>query len=518
MKTYRLFFLSLVFLLVLHGCTKTDLTVNTPSNTIKTPANLVATAFSSSRIDLRWTDSSNNEEGFKILRKMGTGSFTQIATVAQNVVTYSDTALSPEETYSYAVFSYNATSNSVNSNTANATTLPGIPNAPSNLKAVVYDATQIDLSWTDLSGNELGFKIERKTGTGAFVVVATVARNEVKYADVGLVLGTTYTYRVTAYNNLGNSSYTAPLDAIPVLTPNPSPTTNDLFKVHFVTDNIGFIAGNKVVLKTTNGGTTWNIVRENASITYTAVKFIDALNGYIGGNDQYYSYLYQTTDGGITWTEIDKKWFQNNPIRINDIAYANNTLMYVLNAPTGGRMYGNLYFLTNNVVTRTLTGNNNQGFNCLDIVNGNLLIGGAVYWDGSKYVGGALTVNNFTTPQLNSTNIGLAENINGISAVSNKAIAVGDKGSLSVSSNNGLSWTSRTITGYSAIKLSATVLLDANNGFVVGDGGLLLNTSDGSVNWTKVNNANTENVNSIAKKPNGSVYMVGNKGTIIKIK
>ena len=151
-------------------------------------------------------------------------------------------------------------------------------------------------------------------------------------------------------------------------------------------------------------------------------------------------------------------------------------------------------------------------------MTGNLLIGGAVYWDGSKYVGGALMVNNFTTPQLNATNIGLSENINGISAVTNRAIAVGDKGSLSVSSNNGLSWTSRTITGYSAIKLSATVLLDANNGYVVGDGGLLLNTSDGSVNWTKVNNTNTENVNSIAKKPNGSVYMVGNKGTIIKIK
>ena len=137
MKTYRLFFLSIVTLFFLHGCTKTDLTVNTPSNTIKAPSNLVATAFSSSRIDLRWTDSSGNEEGFKILRKIGNGSFTQIATVAQNVATYSDTGLSPEETYSYAVFSYNASSNSVNSNTANATTLPGIPNAPSNLTAVV---------------------------------------------------------------------------------------------------------------------------------------------------------------------------------------------------------------------------------------------------------------------------------------------------------------------------------------------------------------------------------------------
>ena len=88
----------------------------------------------------------------------------------------------------------------------------------------------------------------------------------------------------------------------------------------------------------------------------------------------------------------------------------------------------------------------------------------------------------------------------------------------SFSSNNGVSWSSRTISGYSSTKFNSTTLVDLNNGYIVGDGGLLLVTNDGGLNWTKMQNPNSENVNHITKKPNGSIYMVGNNGVITKVK
>jgi hypothetical protein len=69
-------------------------------------------------------------------------------------------------------------------------------------------AGSLQLSWTDNSINEAGFKIERKTGAnGTFAQIAAVPANATSYNDAGLVDGTTYCYRLFAYNASGNSAY-----------------------------------------------------------------------------------------------------------------------------------------------------------------------------------------------------------------------------------------------------------------------------------------------------------------------
>ena len=100
--------------------TATPTPTSTP--TPQAPTNLTATAASSSEIDLAWTDNSNNETGFKIERVTNGHSFSQIATVGANVVTYSNTNLSPRTLYHYRVRAYNGGGNSVYSNVASATT------------------------------------------------------------------------------------------------------------------------------------------------------------------------------------------------------------------------------------------------------------------------------------------------------------------------------------------------------------------------------------------------------------
>ena len=71
-------------------------------------------------------------------------------------------------------------------------------------------AAQLTASWSDATPDDhTGFKVERKTGTtGAFAQVATTGPTVMSYIDTTLTAGTTYCYRVRAYNTAGDSPYT----------------------------------------------------------------------------------------------------------------------------------------------------------------------------------------------------------------------------------------------------------------------------------------------------------------------
>ncbi|MFC1752220.1 fibronectin type III domain-containing protein [Thermoproteota archaeon] len=171
------------------------------------PSNLSATAVSSSQINIDWQDNSDNEDGFKVERKILSGSYVEVATVAADVTGYSDSGLSSQTTYFYRVRAYNLSGDSGYSNETNATTDDVSPLAPSNLDATAVSASRIDLDWQDNSNNEDGFKIERKTLSGSYVEIATVGANTTVFSDNGLNPDTTYFYRVRAYNGIGDSGY-----------------------------------------------------------------------------------------------------------------------------------------------------------------------------------------------------------------------------------------------------------------------------------------------------------------------
>jgi hypothetical protein len=162
------------------------------------PGNLSAAAVSASQINLGWTDNSNNETGFKIERKTGSGgAYSEITTVGAEVTTYNDTGLNESTAYFYRVRAFNVDGNSTYSNEASALTFP---NAPGNLSAAAVSASQINLGWTDNSGVETGFKIERKTGSGGtYSEIATVGAEVTTYNDTGLNESTAYFYRVRAF-------------------------------------------------------------------------------------------------------------------------------------------------------------------------------------------------------------------------------------------------------------------------------------------------------------------------------
>jgi len=65
----------------------------------------------------------------------------------------------------------------------------------------------MSLNWADNSSNESGFRIERKTGSnGSYAQIATVAVNVRSYVDSSVTAGTTYCYRIRAYNSSAESA------------------------------------------------------------------------------------------------------------------------------------------------------------------------------------------------------------------------------------------------------------------------------------------------------------------------
>ncbi len=87
------------------------------------PTDLVATAVSSSQIDLAWTDNSDNEDGFILERKTGRyGFYEPIVILDPNTNSYLNTDLEFYMYYGYRVRAYNLGGESDYSNEANAIT------------------------------------------------------------------------------------------------------------------------------------------------------------------------------------------------------------------------------------------------------------------------------------------------------------------------------------------------------------------------------------------------------------
>lgn len=131
----------------------------TPTASIVAPSNLRFTYNSPTSITLNWNDNSNNETGFKIERKIGSGNFILIDSVGANVTTYTDNSISDTGLYYYRVYAFNSNAVSGYSNTTSPVTI-----IPVELTSFTYELLKkaVKLSWSTASEkNNRGFEIER---------------------------------------------------------------------------------------------------------------------------------------------------------------------------------------------------------------------------------------------------------------------------------------------------------------------------------------------------------------------
>jgi chitodextrinase len=162
------------------------------------PANLQGTGASASQINLTWTASTDNVgvTGYRVYRN---GS--QVGTTAG--ASYFDTGLSEATSYSYTVAAYDAAGNaSAQCGAVAVSTLDATaPSVPTNLQATVVSTSRIDLTWTASTDNVAvaGYRVYRD---GSLIA----SPSGTSYSNTGLAAGTSYSYRVAAYDAAGNAS------------------------------------------------------------------------------------------------------------------------------------------------------------------------------------------------------------------------------------------------------------------------------------------------------------------------
>lgn len=202
-------------------------TQNAPLGAPSVPSGLSATTISGTQIDLKWTDNSSNEDGFKIERGNDGISFTEIAQVTANITVYSNTGLAGSTKYYFRVRAYNLAGNSTYSSTASSTTF-GTPTSkpadPSELSTVAVSSSQINLNWTDNSTNEDKFIVERSLDSANFTEIGTVVSGINVFGNIGLSPSTRYYYRVKAANSAGDSNYSNIADATTFSAPASPPS------------------------------------------------------------------------------------------------------------------------------------------------------------------------------------------------------------------------------------------------------------------------------------------------------
>ncbi|MBI4331289.1 MAG: hypothetical protein HY673_08420 [Chloroflexi bacterium] len=176
-------------------------TVGTPPAAIA-PTALIGAVVSATSITLTWTDNSADETGFRIDRAtdaLFTLNLVQNQ-VGANVPTFTDTVVPAGVTVFYRVIALRAAGNSAASNVVQLST--AAPATPTGLIATPISATQVNLTWTDASTNETGFRIDRATNA-AFsqpvpLVTFTVGANVATFSDTTVPPGVDVFYRVTA--------------------------------------------------------------------------------------------------------------------------------------------------------------------------------------------------------------------------------------------------------------------------------------------------------------------------------
>ncbi|MEK7727953.1 MAG: fibronectin type III domain-containing protein, partial [candidate division KSB1 bacterium] len=180
------------------------------------PTNLRATLSAGTQITLSWTDRTSGLASHRIQRKLAAdNTFITVATRPPGAADFQDTGITAGTTYVYQVRAENSVGNSADS-LVSITTLAA-PSAPADFSATpLPSGRQINLAWRNTATNAIGIQIERQTGVGALVLLASVPPNSTQYPDASVAPGTTYTYRIYAVNNAGASSQ---IPSSPVTTP-----------------------------------------------------------------------------------------------------------------------------------------------------------------------------------------------------------------------------------------------------------------------------------------------------------
>ncbi len=246
-----------------------------------------------------------------------------------------------------------------------------------------------------------------------------------------------------------------------------------LIDIFFLNSNTGWAAGDGGIFKTTDGGTTWN--QQNGPANLTKVFFINASKGWaVGGIDgtaPVLGQIFLTSDGGQNWTEEKNSgsWSRFYGVQFidenNGWAYTESNGLLIHCSDGGYGWQPQMSYGTSFSIKSFFFIDSNTGF-----VGGNDGQSGSLL---KTTDGGATWTNKTPNLQYGPVYIRFFDKQNGVAAGQGR---FGDVAILSTT-DGGETWSIQTTTlpsGVSGGSLESGFFVDANNGWAVGDNGVIL--------------------------------------------
>ncbi|HRK01010.1 MAG TPA: YCF48-related protein [Ignavibacteria bacterium] len=313
------------------------------------------------------------------------------------------------------------------------------------------------------------------------------------------------------------------------------PQIGVLLKTEFVNNSIAYVSGSGGrVIKSTNGGQNW-FTTTGGRYNYNSNFFINQNTGFTAGND---GKILKTTNAGLNWIEKQSNTIQN----LNEVTFADENTGYVcgdtgtvLKTTDGGENWEKLSINVNV---------NLNSIDFLDLQTG-IVVGkegkilkttnsGSEWITINSGVTSELLELNFPNTQNNSTGYIIDEirtlkstdrgntwslilNGGGIGMYfvdSLTGYSTGGSGIILKTTNGSINWITQS--GGVIDNLNGIYFIDKNNGYSAGNGGAVTKTTNGGTTWIPQTRLTNNNLNSVFFTDADNGYITGDFGTLIK--
>lgn len=281
-----------------------------------------------------------------------------------------------------------------------------------------------------------------------------------------------------------------------------SNTVETLHSVSFINSQIGWAVGSQnTILRTLDGGNTWNTQNGGTAETYLEVHFYDFQNGWIAGTT---GTILKTSDGGASWTPQNSgtgEHFYGLHVLNHLTAWVVGSSGIVRKTSDGG---------LNWVAQSSQNSGNLWSVQFIDSQTGWISTGeGKIL----KTVNGGTnwqTITTGTSMSLNSVHFSDAMNGWAAGGISWNTSTV-----LLKTTNGGLNWSIQS--PIASDNLNCVFFSNPQYGWALGRGGLISKTTDWGFSWQNVTSTATkQNLYSVAFGDTASGWAVGLNGTALR--
>jgi photosystem II stability/assembly factor-like uncharacterized protein len=275
---------------------------------------------------------------------------------------------------------------------------------------------------------------------------------------------------------------------------NPFPQGNDLNDIHvFSSDSALAVGWTGTILKTTDGGSSWDIIQSGTKAILRSICFINNNTGWAVGDS---GIVLKTTDNGDSWTRYSVGSFMYSLWSVhfidNNYGWAVGGAGKIFKTTNGGTNWAISSFSTNNMRDVFFSDSSN-GWICGSFGSILKTTNGGESW--TPYFGSA--IHDFYS-------LFFIDSLKGWAC---------GTGAIITTTNGGLNWTNQSsyLDGNSIFFLSDSI------GFVVDNGRGYAVTTNGGLIWNhEPGNARYPHLNSVHASDINSIWAVGQYGNILK--